>query len=98
MARHDIILNDQGDLLIKDGDFVVGESDQQHVELLLSATKGSFLQYPTIGVGLANYVNKQDVDMAELRRAIEVNLKADGYKVNKLITEAGNFNVDYEII
>lgn len=97
MARIDIALNDSGDLDIIDGDFVVSESDAQHVGLLLSATKGSIRQYPEMGVGLANYVKKQNTSMAEMRRSIEVNLKADGYQVNKLkVDSAGEFIVDYE--
>lgn len=97
MKRTDIMLNQIGDLEIIDGDFVVSESDAQHVELLLSATKGSIRQYPDMGAGLANFVKKQNTAMAEMRRSIEVNLKADGYQVNDLIIDpSGQFNVDYE--
>jgi hypothetical protein len=97
MARTDIMLNEAGDLDIIDGDFVVSESDAQNVELLLSATKGSLRQYPEMGVGLANYVKKQNTSTAEMRRSIEVNLKADGYRVNKLkVDSEGEFIVDYE--
>jgi len=97
MKRTDILLNDLGDLRIENGDFVVGESDAQHVDLLLNSTKGSFLQNPEIGVGLINFLKKQNTSLADMRRSIELNLKADGYKVNKLtIDKTGEFNLDYE--
>lgn len=97
MARTDISLAATGDLLIATGDFAIIESDEQHVELLLSSTKGSIRQYPEMGVGLANYVKKQGGSLTGLKRSIEVNLKADGYKVNTLdIDGSGEFNLDYE--
>lgn len=85
------------DLVTLDGDFVIGESDDQHVELILTATKGSFLQSPDLGVDLPNFINKQNTSSADLRRAINVNLLADGYKVQNLtIGNDGSFNIDYE--
>lgn len=97
MPRTDILLDEAGDLLIEVGDFVPGISDDQHVELLLSSTKRSIRQYPDIGVGLANYVKKQNTSLADMRRSIEVNLKADEYKVNRLSVDGtGGFIVDYE--
>lgn len=97
MARQDILLDQDGDLLIQDGDFVLGESDQQHVELIMTATKGSFLQHPTLGVNIASFINKQNTELSELRRSVEVNLKADGYKVNEFLFNPDfSFNIDYE--
>ena len=91
------MLNADGDLDIRNGDFVVGESDDQHVELILASTKGSFLQSPQLGVGLPNFINKQNNSSDDLRRAINVNLQADGYKVLSLtIGTDGMFNLDYE--
>lgn len=97
MARTDILLDETGDLRAGDIAEAVGESDAQHVELLLSSTKGSIRQFPEIGVGLANYVKKQNTSLTGLRRSIEVNLKADGYRVDKLKFDAqGEFKLDYE--
>lgn len=86
-----------GDLDIQSGDFVINESDDQHVELILTAAKGSFLQSPNLGVDMPIFINKQNTSSTDMRRAINVNLLADGYKVlNLAIGEDGNFNIDYE--
>lgn len=95
--RTDILLDDTGDLRTGDAADAIGPSDAQHAELLLSATKGSIRQYPDMGVGLANFVKKQNTSLTALKRAIMVNLKADGYKVNVLkIDASGEFSLDYE--
>ena len=97
MARTDILNDETGDLAFAEGDFSTGESDAQHVEHLLMASKGSLRQYPEMGVGLANFLKKQSTQSSDMRREIEVNLKADGYRVLNLgIDASGEFKVDYE--
>jgi hypothetical protein len=96
--RTDILLDENGNYRVENGDFVVGESDDQHVELLLVSTKGSFREYPTLGTGIVNWVKKQNIDLNGLEREIKVNLQADGYKAGNLnIAANGEFNMDYEI-
>ncbi len=95
MERTDILLDENNDYLAVDGDFAVGKSDEQHVSLLLSSTPGSWRRTPLVGVGLVNFAKKQNVALPEMRRAIEVNLKADGYQV-KNISSGGEFTLDYE--
>ena len=88
----DMIFND--DLEIKDGDWVVGNSDQQGIEFILRARPGHFYQFPTLGIGIdANKmgtVNKQ-----ALRQNIRQQLNSDGYRINKL--DVGG-NIDELII
>lgn len=97
MIRTDILIDESGDLAFVDGDFCIGKSDPQHVEMLLTATKGSLIQYPEMGAGLANFLKKQSTQSSDMRRQIEVNLRADGYRVLSLGADAsGEFKVDYE--
>ena len=96
-TRNDILLDDAGNFKVENGDFATGESDAQHVELLMVSTKGSIREFPTIGVGIVNWVKRQNVDLKGLEREINVNLQADGYKAGNLnIADSGEFNVDYE--
>lgn len=78
MARKDIRVEE--DVLIENGDFVIGESDQQHVQHILQANKGNYRHDVTIGAGIiktesGNYTQK---DEAEIKKALE----ADGYDVS----------------
>lgn len=58
----DLLLDDTDDLLIENGDFVIGISDLQHQEHLLVAQKGDFKQYPDIGVGIQNFLRETNID------------------------------------
>lgn len=64
MAKvYDILLDETGDLAIKNGDLVIGESTLQHQRILLLATKGGFKQHPTTGVDIQSYLlDDSDVD------------------------------------
>lgn len=75
----DILIDDDADLRIENGDFVVGDSDQQHVLLIINTFPGHWKQYPTCGVGIMQYFVSSGQG-AVLRRSINVQLTADGYR------------------
>lgn len=96
-TRKDFLYDDDGDLLIENGDFAIGLSDDQNVQDILSANKGDYRQYPTVGVELIKFLKKQDNDFAKLKREITVNLESDGYRVADLaFNSAGEINIDFE--
>ena len=72
-----------GDLVIANGDFAIGISDQQHIQDTLTAYKGWWKQYPADGVGLYSYINGS-VNTQLLAQQIKVQLQLDGYKVSPL--------------
>lgn len=74
----DILLDDTGDLRIESGDFVRGDSDPQHIVLLINCSPGSFKKHPTACVGISKYTSSVGQE-ATLRNDIDVKLKADGY-------------------
>ena len=79
MAAQDILLDDDFDLSIgSDGDFTVGESDVQHIILLIELGVGSWKRYPTIGVGIDKYSGSLNKG-GQLKAEITANLKADGF-------------------
>ena len=95
--RQDILMDSEGNWMVENGDFVIGESDDQHVEILLASRKGMIRETPVIGAGITDFVNKQNIDLNGLEREITVNLQADGYKSKKLAFDENNeFNLDYE--
>lgn len=69
-------LHDNDDLLIADGDFVVGESTQQHQSLLIRLKKGELRQYPKTGVGVDDFL--LDDNAGDIYLEIQRQLEADG--------------------
>lgn len=88
MARKDIAIGDDGDLVIKDGDFVIAPSDQQHIEDIIQAQPGWWKEFSQVGVGIDDY-QQSTGKMAEIASKIKLQLQADGYIVeNPNITQA----------
>lgn len=67
----DFIVND--DLEIKDGDLLIGISDEHHQKHILIAEKGEYKQFPELGVGILNLLNSEDATamLLEAKRNFE---------------------------
>jgi len=87
MSVKDILLDDDFDLKIVDGDFVIDDATTQNEQLLLLLTKGELKQYPVDTVGIVTYVD--DESRSALIQEIERQFTADGMQVNKVALEAG---------
>jgi hypothetical protein len=83
MQAIDFTLDGDGDLLIEDGDFVLSHSDPTHQEHILKSYTGFWRNAPLVGVGINQYVGAT-LDPATIKRAIKIQLEADGYQVNGL--------------
>ena len=81
--RIDIQLDDN-DLLILNDDLVLVESDDQHIADTINAAPGWWKETPTEGVGIMKYLKGKNSQ--ELSRAIQINLKADGYDSRPVIS------------
>ncbi|RTL47463.1 MAG: hypothetical protein EKK39_14255 [Sphingobacteriales bacterium] len=79
---NDILLDNNLDIAIQNGDFVVGECTQQNQQLLLMAGKGTFKEFPTTGVGLNDFIESEDT--VGLLREVKAQFSADGMTVNSL--------------
>ncbi len=77
--RQDILLDEQNKILIADGDFVIGQSDQQHVKHIVEAFKGEFKASPVVGFGILNYLKRDEKIESEFRRDLKIQLENDGY-------------------
>lgn len=69
------------DLLIKGGDFVVGDATQQHQTDIVRAWKGWNHFNPTCGVGLERWLLSAEAGVG-LPRTIRVELERDGQTVD----------------
>ncbi len=78
----DILLEEGFDLSIAAGDFVIGESTQQHQQLLLLLQKGELKQSPLVGVGLLELI--EDEESAAINKIIKDEFEKDGMTVSVL--------------
>jgi hypothetical protein len=92
----DIILDDNMDLLIENGDFVIADSEEQVQQLILIATQGSFRGSPVTGIGIINYIKSQFTvgQIDKLRQKIKLQLQYDGY--TNVSTQINSF-IDIDI-
>jgi hypothetical protein len=95
MARADILLDENYDMATASGDMVVGDSDGQNIDLLLGCTKNSFKESPTVGVGMIQWVKGQKTDLKSMRREINVQFEADGYKADWKVDDNGDLQIGY---
>ena len=84
---NDIILDNNMDLAIVNGDFVVDDAEEQIQELILIATQGSFRASPLTGIGIVKYLKSSfTVDkIDQLRQQIILQLQYDGYTTVKTV-------------
>lgn len=71
------------DLLIDNGDFVKHDAQQDHIENILITSKGSYRQFPLVGVNLIDFVNGPESNKTRLSLAKQIRLQliADGYEI-----------------
>jgi hypothetical protein len=92
---HDLVLNEDSDLTIANGDLVYGESTFQEQQLIISANKGDFKHIPQLGVEIYKYANSSGED-STIKALIRENLLLDGLTVQSVDLEIskGQINLD----
>lgn len=94
--RKDILVDDNNDLLIENGDFVVGDSDIQHIDHIITAQPGEYKETPQIGLGVINYL-KSNTTKTKFKRDLRVQLNFDGYDNPNIDLEDGFNNLKVEV-
>ena len=93
--RHDITLDNNFDLQIVDGDFLVSVSDEQNIELLLISCAGMWKQYPLVGANIKGDVNGLFNDV--MKNTIKQQLVSDGYNGVTFKFNQNTANLDIKI-
>jgi hypothetical protein len=83
--RYDIAL-DNNELIFNNGDFVVAESDTQHVIDTLNAFSGWWKENPLDGVGVMGFT-KSPADVQAINRKIRIEVESDGYAIKAPVVE-----------
>lgn len=70
------------DLTVKDGDFVIVDSREQHTQLLLLSSNGHWRQQPILGIGIHKYLLAPNSarQRNELAQKIRRQMDTDGLK------------------
>jgi hypothetical protein len=87
----DILFGIDGDLARKDGDFVVGESTNQHKQDILVAAPGHYRHKLTTGADIGQYLN-DEIDTGAIKTA----MMGDGLKGVKVKINNGVITIDGE--
>lgn len=67
-----------GDLTITNGDFVIADSEYQHIHDILYDGSGEWKAFPTLGLGL-KFSQFGPADTLALKQNIKFQLSQDGY-------------------
>lgn len=77
MAERDYKLGPDGDLIIRDGDFVFDEALDDDVDLLLLTNPGEVKADPLAGVGMLRML-RGEVSQEEIKKKVKLQLERDG--------------------
>jgi hypothetical protein len=87
---------DNDDLLIKGGDFAVGDSDPTHIEHILISNRGYWFESPLLGVGIIDELNGSKSPQ-RLKQTISRQLVLDNYTVRTVeISPEGEIDINAE--
>jgi hypothetical protein len=73
---NDILLGEDNDLMFRNGDFVIGESEEQEIKMIMQAVKNDYKQTPELGVNLVEHIESSGSSL-RLRQIIKLNLRMD---------------------
>lgn len=91
----DIKHTDDGDIDFSSGDIQYAESTKQHQSDILTAFKGTYKEFPTVGVGTINYIASNNKE--GFLRNVRKQFAADGMKVKSIgMTDTINVDATYE--
>jgi len=91
--NRDFLTDPDGDLLIENGDFLIGNSTAREIEDILIFTPGQLREDGLLGVGLAAWINDEN-SLAAAKIEIERQLKRDGKNLNIFKTDNNKIIID----
>lgn len=82
----DILLDNENNIKILNGDFDVGESEMQEVALILQSTQGDWKMNPILGPNLYRFINGR-VTKTEIESEVAIHLAIDNKDFKRLKTK-----------
>lgn len=91
---NDILLNKENDISIVNGDFQIGESEQQEIESILIAFKSEFKNTPLVGAEIQRMLKARNTRQG-ITREVGQQLQYDGFRnIDFRIEDAENFTIN----
>jgi hypothetical protein len=87
MAK-DILRDEQGDLLIKNGDFVIGPSEEQEIATIMTRFPGHTRSSPVIGFGYIKRIKGAE-SAEKIKADLDTHLKLDGFVKVSIVSKDG---------
>ncbi len=81
----------EGDILIKNGDFVIGNGDTQNIHDIIHDAPGEWHQWPNVGVNIFYYLNSP-IEKTNLVQQASKQLQSDGFQTQNMILTFDNTN------
>jgi hypothetical protein len=78
MIAKDFKKDAKGDISIENGDFVVTDSDREHILDIMQSMPGWFKKFPLVGFNPYQYLNA-NVSSIEVSKNAKIQLQSDGY-------------------
>ncbi len=92
----DLLLNEDNDLSIVNGDFQIGESQQQEIESILISFKSEFKNTPLLGAEISRMLKARSTRQG-ITREVNEQLQYDGFRnIDFRIEDAENFTINAE--
>ena len=82
MAK-DILLDENDDLKILNGDFDIGESEMQEVGIILRLRQGELKSDPILGANLQHFM-KGKYDRVAIEKRVKIHLERDGKNYDEI--------------
>lgn len=92
----DILIDEDNDLIVVDGDFKIEDSIEQHQKCILLAAPGDYKQKPIMGVNIFHWLNDERPE--DMMREIRLQLSDDGMKVKKISNLNNKIEIDAHFI
>jgi hypothetical protein len=92
MIAKDLKLDENDDLVIENGDFVIAPSDKQHIKDILQSAPGWYKEFPLVGFNPFARLNARNNKQA-LNKDAKIQLQADGYNVSALDLDVVDGNI-----
>ena len=80
------------DLQIKDGDLLLLESEQDHINDIVIQNRGEQKQFPLLGVGALNFMSGSE-SLDQIRKQITLHLESDNFKVDEVTKQGESYRI-----
>lgn len=94
---NDILLDEDGDLKIVNGDLALGNAEAQHVDDLVFSFKGEYKEFPLLGAEAQRRL-KQRQSLTKLKKAVRKELEDDGYQDVTVVIQENDIQINAERI